>query len=160
MISISMSDAVKFLLIILVFGCVSMPADQEANADKSGDLFVGTYTQAPFVGTYGNVNSSQYGQVVQVKKSGDLYQLTGAYADYAFIKKSKGVLEDISKNAPIVRRGALGSITAGKMVFADGSPPVQILKAEFCYEHFLLIKHPNNQPVAWQAEKPLPTGKD
>ena len=144
----SPAHIVALLSIISVAGCVSTPANRGNDTSQVGDRYVGTYTRAPFIGTYGNVSPSLDGDTISISKSGTIYRLTGPYADYAFTETSNGVLEDILLDAPISRKGSLGSITAGEMEFADGSPPVQVLKAEFAFEHFLLIKHPHRPSMS------------
>ena len=121
--------------------------EEKPKADAAGgqvpgknptDPFVGTYTRIPFIGTYGDVNPAATGMKIKIAKSGEVYHLSGY--SFAFTEKSKGVLEDISLGTPIVRRGSLGTITAGQMQFPDGGKPLEVLKVEFAYDHFLLIK--------------------
>jgi hypothetical protein len=115
----------------------------QVSEKNTKDQFVGTYIRIPFIGTFGNVAPEATGKKFQITKSGEVYHFSG----YKFVEKSKGILEDISLGSPIERRGSLGTITAGKMNFSDGSKPIEVLKVEFGFDHFLLLKDPDTVPL-------------
>jgi hypothetical protein len=117
----------------------------QVSEKNTKDQFVGTYIRIPFIGTYGNVNPEATGKKFQITKAGEVYHLSGS--NDAFVEKSKGVLEDITLGTPIVRRGSLGTITAGQMNFSDGSKPIEVLKVKFAFDHFLLIKVHDTVPL-------------
>jgi hypothetical protein len=117
----------------------------QVSEKNTKEQFVGTYIRIPFTGTYGNVNPEATGKKFQITKSGEVYRLSGS--NDTFVEKSKGVLEDITLGTPIVRRGSLGTITAGQMNFPDESKPIEVLKVKFAFDHFLLIKVPDDIPL-------------
>lgn len=129
-----------FTAALFIAGCGGTQNTDGSTSDDAKDRFVGTYTRIPYVGTYGNVAPNLTGEEIQVSKSGDIYRLSDPYEDTAFTKKADGVLEDITLGAPIERRGSLGTITTGQIRFFDGSNPVDVLKVEFAFEDFLLIR--------------------
>ena len=102
----------------------------------------------PWAGTYVKYRRGPYGDVEQVKvtitKGADGYYLSKPYNGRRFTEVEKGVLSD--------GKGGLGSIVAGSATFADGVR-VPILRAEFCYEQFILY---NGWDAATRTE---PKGK-
>jgi len=112
----------------LVAGVVVFASSLAAEAEKAEpDPFVGSYLKfgrwKPRKGQFGEVPS------ITITKAGDTYQLSRPYDTWKFKPVEKGVISD--------GKGGLGSIYAGKTQFVDGFR-VRTLRAEFCYEHFIL----------------------
>lgn len=63
---------------------------------------------------------------VEITKTADGYSLGKAYPGVTFQEVKKGVL-----------RGSVGLLTLGTTEFVDGTK-ARVLKAEFCYESFVL----------------------
>jgi hypothetical protein len=93
----------------------------------------GTASPDPWVGTYTKYNRGPYGDPQQVRititKGTDGYYLSKPYDGRKFTEIEKGVLSD--------GNGGIGKIYLGSGVFADGAR-VRILRADFCYEQFIL----------------------
>jgi hypothetical protein len=117
--------AVLSLLGVLAFfasGGTAEPATQEA------DPWAGEYLK---YARFDTGRRGQFGEAQQIKitKGADGYYLSKPYAGRRFTEVEKGVLSD--------GKGGLGKIYLGTAEFADGKR-VQILRAEFCYEQFIL----------------------
>jgi hypothetical protein len=114
-------------------GRTAEPAAQEA------DRWVGEYLK---YARYDTERRGQFGEAQQIRiaKGADGYYLSKPYAETKFTEVKNGVLSD--------GKGGLGKIYLGSAEFADGKR-VQILRAEFCYEQFILFgrwKEPNKDP--------------
>jgi hypothetical protein len=103
-------------------GHTAEPADQET------DPWTGEYLR---YARYNTERKGQFGEAQQIKitKGADGYYLSKPYAERKFTEVKKGVLSD--------GKGGLGKTYFGSAEFADGKR-VQILRAEFCYEQFIL----------------------
>ena len=74
---------------------------------------------------------------ISITKDEQGYQLDPVYATQHFTEIKPGVLSD----GP----GGLGKIYLGSAEFADGFK-IPVLRAEFCYEHFILYREPALNP--------------
>lgn len=115
-------------LTIVLLACLPMGV---RSADPE-DPFVGTYVKVSFP------SGGREGRLV-ITKDGEQYRLDDAagskknyYSGFTFTRKKDGQLAD--------RPGGLGTITLGHVKFADDKSPMTVLRVEFCYEHFLLIR--------------------
>jgi hypothetical protein len=66
---------------------------------------------------------------ITITRDGDAYTLSKPYETWKFKEIKKGVLSD--------GKGGIGTIYHGTATYADGQQ-VRILRAEFCYEQFIL----------------------
>lgn len=87
----------------------------------------------PWVGAYVKYERGPGGEAQRKftisKRADGSYELSGQYASYRFKETEKGVLSD--------GKGGIGSLHLGSMTFGDGKSH-RVLRAEFCYEQFLL----------------------
>lgn len=109
------------------FARVCHSADPQA---RQADPWVGTYVK---YAVYDTQRSGQCGEALRITitKDRDGYSLGKPYADRRFREVEKGVLSDGT--------GGLGRILLGSAEFADGVK-VPLLRAEFCYERFILYR--------------------
>jgi len=122
-------------LLVVALLAMSAVADDAATSDQpEADPFIGWYTKGLL------------GEAVHITREGDSYRINKTTGkDFVFHMQKQGVLED--------EQAVLGTLTLGELNFADAPDnTVIVLKAEFCYEHFLLIK----QPVAPEVEEKTP----
>jgi hypothetical protein len=125
-------------LILFAFGSVAFgggmsyfssgrAADKPAEKTASWE---GTYFK------YAQFDSGRQGQFGEAKqltitKDGDVYRLSKPYDGRRFTEIRKGVLSDV--------QGGIGKIHFGSAEFADGKR-VRVLRADFCYEYFILYE--------------------
>jgi hypothetical protein len=108
-------------------GVISFNQSTQAEpAAKKADPWVGTYVK---YSRYDPGHQGQFGQI-KITKDADGYHLSRyPYSLRTLTEVKKGVLSD----GP----GGLGKIYLGSMEFVDGKRG-RVLRAEFCYENFLL----------------------
>ena len=117
-----------FVMAVLV-GLVTFAGGGFADlATKKADQWEGTYLK------YAHFDTGRQGQFgeahrITITKTKDGYRLSEPYGDWTFTEIEKGVLSD--------GKGGLGKIYLGSAEFADGKR-VPVLRAEFCYEQFIL----------------------
>ncbi len=82
---------------------------------------------------------------VEIAKEGNEYGLVGtnSYDKYRFVKVEDGVLQDKEKH--------LGKIYMGTTTFQGLDIKLRVLKADFCYNSFLLL--PTNALARWIVHK-------
>mgnify|MGYP003394372803 CR=1 FL=1 len=91
-----------------------------------------------FSGRYKNVDGyfpqAKDSSKVEIIREGNAYRLVGTkiYDDYRFVKTADGVLEDEKKH--------LGKIYLGNAIFRGRTKQVRILKVDFCYNYFYLLR--------------------
>jgi hypothetical protein len=114
-------------LFLLPFARVCQSADPQA---RPSDPWVGTYVK---YAVYDPHRSGHFGEAVKITitRDRDGYSLGKPYADRRFREVEKGVLSD----GP----SGLGRVHLGAAEYADGVK-IPILRAEFCYEQFLLYR--------------------
>ncbi len=108
----------------------------------------------PWVGSYlkyarydlGRLGQFAEAQTITISKNGDGYSLSKPYDEAQFKEITKGILSD--------RVGGLGKIFFGSVEYADGKKD-SILRAEFCYEDFILYR----KTVDVKARTSQPAGK-
>ncbi|OWK45714.1 hypothetical protein [Fimbriiglobus ruber] len=98
-------------------------------APKPTDPWAGTYIK----GTLFFVGKAEQEQLT-ITKGADGYYLSKPFDGRKFTEVEKGVLSD--------GNGGFGKIVAGSATFADGSR-IRILRADFCYEQFILYDERN-----------------
>lgn len=116
-----------FLALTLLVGLLVVASAGTAEAEKA-DRWEGTYLK------YGRYDIHRQGQfrealAITISKHGNGYRLSTPYDSWTFTEVEKGVLSD--------GKGGLGKIYLGSAEFADGKR-VPVLRAEFCYEQFIL----------------------
>ena len=116
---------ISVLSVLLLICSAALTGDESEPATKN-DPFVGTFSRGLI------------GESTDISMSGDIYKLTGEYARVEFKKKSESVLQD--------SKGVLGTLTTGQLRFADSKEPIQVLRADFAYDHFLLVKVRQRKP--------------
>lgn len=122
-------------LVFLASGHTSEPKSPAA------DPWVGTYHKYTHVS-----ERTEVSRQITITKEGDVYRLGKPYDAYAFAEVEKGVLSDAKDG-----RLGLGKIFFGTAEFADGQR-FKILRAEFCYEHFILYGE-RSEPAEKATEK-------
>jgi hypothetical protein len=110
---------------VLVFFAAGRSAEPAA---RQVDPWPGEYLK---FSRYDKERTGQFGeaQKIAITKTAEGYYLSKPYADRKFTEVENGVLSD----GP----GGLGEIYLGSAEFVDGKR-VPILRAEFCYEQFIL----------------------
>lgn len=111
-----------------------LPAGRQP--EKPADPWEGTYLKHAEHG-YGGADHQGWWRVPQITitKTADGYSLGKAYPEFVFTEVKPGVL-----------KSGLGLLTRGTVEYADGRT-ARVLRAEFCYESFVLYD---------RADRPLP----
>ena len=106
---------------------VASAGTAEPAAEKT-DPWAGTYLK---YGRYETQRQGQFGEAraITISKDDHGYRLSAPYDKWTFTEVERGVLSD--------REGGIGKIYLGSAEFADGKR-VPVLRAEFCYERFIL----------------------
>ncbi len=137
---------------LLILGALALTAGL-ALATHRGGAEPAAGTADPWSGTYLKYDrydthrQGQFGEAQQITitRDGDGYRLSKPYEGRKFTEVRKGVLSD--------GKGGLGKLYLGTAEFADGKR-VRILRAEFCYDWFILYAQEESPP-----REDLPKGK-
>ena len=100
---------------------------EEPETQLESDVFVGLYRRG------------LHGSLVEITNDNDGYSMSDTSGKgYHFVLIKDGVLQD--------EDAILGTLTLGDLKFTDSPDEhIIVLKAKFCYEHFLLFKQPEIQ---------------
>lgn len=111
----------------LLVGVIILASVGTAKPEKA-DRWEGTYLKYDRYDTH---RQGQFGEALEItiSKHDNKYRLSAPYDSWTFTEVEKGVLSD--------GEGGIGKIYLGSAVFADGKR-VTVLRAEFCYERFIL----------------------
>jgi hypothetical protein len=117
-----------FVLAALCSTTFFAPGHTAEPAARKATPWAGTYLK---YARYDTDRRGQFGEARQVTitKGDDGYHLSKPYDGRTFTESEKGVLSDGA--------GGLGKLYLGYAEFADGKR-VRVLRAEFCYEQFIL----------------------
>lgn len=115
---------------------ICQPAAAVDGQSAATDFFCGKFE--PIGGFFPKVINVRR---LEIAKEGNEYRLIGTkmYDKYRFVKTEDGILQDKEK--------ILGKIHMGTATFKGSDVKLRILKAEFCYNNFLLI--PIDGPSRW-----------
>ena len=120
-----MRRLLPFCLVVLVFPGY---AARSAAAHPPADPWCGTYAKLE---QHGLQSPDGRAPRIEITRQDDGYHLSKPYDSYTFSEVEKGVLQDRNK--------VLGKIFLGSAQFAgDSKKSATVLRAEFCYEVFLL----------------------
>jgi hypothetical protein len=123
-------DRRELLAIAALASAYTVTSQAAESPSRDADPWVGTYLK---YSKYDTKRVGQFGeaQTITISKDRDGYALSEPYADAHFRERTKSVLSD--------RPGGLGKIFFGSVDYADGKK-VSVLRAEFCYENFVLYR--------------------
>ncbi len=109
-------------------------------ADSPPDYFCGKFENID--GYFPHAKDPRH---VEIAKEGNEYRLIGTkvYDQYRFVKTEDGILQDKERH--------LGKIYMGTTTFKGLDTKMRVLKADFCYNSFLLL--PTDGQSRWMVKK-------